>query len=89
MSRRSISGFILYVLGAPVSWWSKSQKSVSLSRSEVEYVVLSEVVKEVIFMIQLLGSMKIVVKYPVMVRVGNVCAILWLVILLSHAIRSM
>ena len=31
MSRRSISGFIIYVLGVPVSWRSKSQKSVSLS----------------------------------------------------------
>ena len=75
VSRRSISGLILYVLGVPVSWQFKSQKSVSLSSSEAEYVALSEVVKEVMFVIQLLGSMKIVVKYPVMVRVDNAGAI--------------
>ena len=33
-------------------------------------------VKEVMFMVQLLESMQIVVKYPVMVRVDNVGAIL-------------
>ena len=54
VSRQSISGFILYVLGVPVSWQSKSQKSVSLSSSVVEYIALSEAVKEVIFVIQLL-----------------------------------
>ena len=75
LSRRSISGFILYVLGEPVSWQSKSQKSVSLSSSETEYVALSKPVKEVMFMIQLLKSMKIAVKYQVTVRVENVVAI--------------
>ena len=33
VSRQSISGFILYVLGALVSWQSKSQKSVTFSSS--------------------------------------------------------
>ena len=34
----------------------------------MEYIALSEAVKEVMLVIQLLGSMKILVKYPVMVR---------------------
>ena len=38
-------------------------------------IALSEAVKEVMFVIQLLGSMKILVKYHVMVRVDNVGAI--------------
>ena len=75
MSRQSISGFILYILGVPVSWQSKSQKRFSLSSSEVEYIALSEAVKEVMFIVQLLGNMKIAVKYPVMVRNDNVGAI--------------
>ena len=58
VSRRSISGFILYLLGSLVSWQSKSQKYVSLSSSETEYVALSDAMKEVMFVIQLLGSMK-------------------------------
>ena len=75
VSRRSISGFILYVLGVPVSWQSKLQKCVSLSSSEAEYIALSEAVEEVMFVVQLLRSMKILVKYPVMVREDNVGAI--------------
>ena len=47
----------------------------SLSSSEVEYRALSEAVKEVMFVIKLLGSMKISVQYPVMVRVDDVGAI--------------
>ena len=72
VSRWSISGFILYVLGILVSWQSKSQKIDSLSSSEIEYIALSKAVKEVMFMIQLPASMKISFKYPVMVRVNNV-----------------
>ena len=49
-------------------------KRVFLSSSEVEYIILSEA-KEVMFVIQHLGSMKIAVKYPVTVRVENVGAI--------------
>ena len=75
VSQQSISSFIFYVLCVLVSWWSKWQKSVSLSSSEVEYIALSETVKEVMFVIQLLGSMKILVKYPVTDRVGNKGAI--------------
>ena len=63
------------MLGVPVSWRSKSQKSVSLSSSEAEYIALSEASKEVMFVAQLLESMQITVKYPVMVRVNNVGAI--------------
>ena len=74
VSRQSISGFILYVLSVPVSWQSKSQKSVSLSSSEAEYIALSEAVKEVMFMVQLSGSMKIAT-YRVIVRVDNIGAI--------------
>ena len=44
VSRRSISGFVLYVLCIPVSWQSKAQKSVTLLRLEAELVALSEAV---------------------------------------------
>ena len=46
----------------------------SLSSSEAEYVALSEDVKEVVFVIQLLGSMIISVKYPLLVRVDSIGA---------------
>ena len=60
------------MLGILVSWQSKSEKSLSLSSSEAEYVALFETVMEVLFAIKLLRCMKISVKYLVMVKVDNV-----------------
>ena len=72
---RSLSGFILHHLGVTVSWQLNTQPSVMLLSLEAEWVASMEAVKEVLFLIQLLGSMKISVKLPVMVRVDNVGAI--------------
>ena len=74
-TRRSVSAFILYVCSVPISWRSKAQQSVTLSNSEAKWVALSELVKEVIFVSQLLTSMKIHVQHPIIVRVDNVGAI--------------
>ena len=41
----------------------------------MEYIALSEAVKEVMFVVQLLGSKAVRVKYSVMTRVDNVGAI--------------
>ena len=71
MSRRNISGFILFVLVVPVSLQSKSQKSVLLSGSEAEYIALSKAVKEGMFFLHLLRSTKISIKLQVMVRVDK------------------
>ena len=35
--RRSTSGYVFFVAGGPVSWQSKTQKSVALSTAEAEY----------------------------------------------------
>ena len=44
--RKSTSGYVFMLLGAPVSWGSKKQPSVSLSTSEEEYIVLSLAIQE-------------------------------------------
>ena len=44
-SRISVSGYILFLLGVPICWRSKGQKSVTLSSSEAEFVALSEAAK--------------------------------------------
>ena len=74
-SRISITGYILYVLGVPVSWKSKSQRSVTLSSSEAEYVALSEAAKEIKFIAQIIEALGIKVKLPIIVQVNNVGAI--------------
>ena len=52
-------------------------KSVVLSTTEAEYMVLSEVVKELKFIVQLLQTMNIEVELPITAQLDNVGAI-WL-----------
>ncbi|KAG4035221.1 hypothetical protein PC123_g28655 [Phytophthora cactorum] len=44
--RKSTSGYTFMLMGAPVSWGSKKQSSVSLSTSEGEYIALSLAIQE-------------------------------------------
>ena len=52
-------------------------KSVVLSTTEAEYMALSEVLKELKFIVQLLQTMNVEVQLPITVHVDNVGAI-WL-----------
>jgi hypothetical protein len=45
-----VTGFIIYLQGAPVCWRSMAQKGVTLSSSEAEYVAISDAVKEIKFL---------------------------------------
>ena len=74
-TRRSVTGFIIYLLGVPVSWKSKGQRGVTLSTTEAEYVALSEAVREIKFITQVLESMNLQVGYPITVHVDNIGAI--------------
>ena len=53
-TRYSVYGYIIYFCGIPVAWKSKSMKSVVLSTTEAEYVAVSEVVKEIKVLYQML-----------------------------------
>ena len=76
-TRISVYGFIVFFFGVPIAWKSKSMKSVILSTTEAEHVAVSEVVKEIKFLYQLLMSMGVKVPLPIKVKVDNVGAI-WL-----------
>ena len=76
-TRISIYGYIIYFCGIPIDWRSKGVKSVVLSTTEAEYMALSEVVKELKFIVKLLQTMNIEVESPITVYVDNVGAI-WL-----------
>ena len=76
-TRISVLGYIIYFCGIPIAWRSKGMKSVVLSTTEAEYMALSEVVKKLKFIVQLLQTMNIEVKLPITVYVDNVGAI-WL-----------
>ena len=51
--RISVFGYVIYFCGIPIAWRSKGMKSIVLSTTEAEYMALSEVVKELIFIVQL------------------------------------
>jgi len=74
-TRISVYGYILYFCGAPISWKSKSGKSVTLSSTEAEYFAMSEIAKEAIYAKQLIESMGIIIQLPIIIRVDNVGAI--------------
>ena len=65
-TRISVFGYIIYFCGIPIAWRSKGMKSVVLSTTEAEYMALSEVVKELKFIVQLLQTMNIEVELPIM-----------------------
>ena len=48
--RRSVSGGVVLCGGAAVSWFSRTQKCVTLSTTEAEYVAMGDAVEEAIFM---------------------------------------
>jgi hypothetical protein len=74
-SRKSVSGYILFLCNVPVCWRSKSQAAISLSSSEAEMYALTEAVKEIPFIIQVLLFMNVKIKLPVEVKVDNMGAI--------------
>ena len=61
--------------GALISWKSKSGKSVTLSLTEAEYFACSEAAKEVMFIKNVLETMGIEVKLPMIIKVDNTGAI--------------
>ena len=50
--RRSISGGLIMCGGASVCWFSRTQKCVTLSTSEAEYVALGDAVKELVIVFE-------------------------------------
>jgi hypothetical protein len=74
-NRKSITGYIIYLYGSPIAWKSRGQKSVTLSSTEAEYVALSEVATEIIFVRDIIVFMGIPVELPIVVHVDNVGAI--------------
>ena len=46
--RRSVAGDVVMCAGGPVSWHSKTQKDVTLSTTQAEYVAMSDMGKEVL-----------------------------------------
>jgi len=49
-SRKSTSGYLITFVGEVVAWQSRLQKCVALSTTEVEFIVITEACKELLWM---------------------------------------
>jgi hypothetical protein len=64
IQRRSTSGSVVFVYGNPVTWKSATQKCVSLSAVEAEFIAATEATREVLFLKQLLRSIGVATSTP-------------------------
>ncbi|SOV04448.1 uncharacterized protein UDID_17091 [Ustilago sp. UG-2017a] len=64
IQRRSTLGSVALVYGNPVAWKSATQKCVSLSAVEAEFIAATEATREVLFLKQLLRSIGIATGTP-------------------------
>ncbi|KAJ1581364.1 hypothetical protein NDA11_001793 [Ustilago hordei] len=64
IQRRSTSGSVALVYGNPVAWKSATQKCMSLSAVEAEFIAATEATREVLFLKQLLRSIGIATGTP-------------------------
>ena len=55
---KSRSGWIIFYAGCPVSWASKLQSQVALSTTEAEYIAMSQALRDVIPVMNLIQEMR-------------------------------
>lgn len=73
--RKSTSGYLFMMSGAPISWKTKKQTCVALSTAEAEYIALSAATQEVTWLRQLLNDMLIQQAKPTTLYEDNQSAI--------------
>jgi hypothetical protein len=61
-TRRSVTGYVFFIAGGPVSWKSKQQTTVALSSAEAEYMALCDAAKEAVHLRWLLQDIDPVFK---------------------------
>jgi hypothetical protein len=64
--RKSIYGYIIHLNGCPISWISKKQTFVAQSTCESEYVGMSEGIREIRWITQLLQELHIASNTPIL-----------------------
>lgn len=77
--RKSTTGYIFLLCGAPVSWASKKQATIALSSTEAEYLAATQASKEAIWLRHLLHDLGFPQLQPTIIYEDNQSAIM-----LSH-----
>ena len=76
-TRRSITGYIFFISGGPVSWQSRMQTSVALSSMEAEYMAASAATQEALWQARLLLQLGMRVDLPITLYEDNKSAIMF------------
>ncbi|KAF5812650.1 putative RNA-directed DNA polymerase [Helianthus annuus] len=74
MTRRSRTGYVVFLGGAPISWKTKKQSVVSRSSAEAEYRAMATTVSELIWLRWLLGELGVPQSSPTMMFCDNQAA---------------
>lgn len=72
---KSTTGYVIFLNGNPVSWKSQKQSITSKSAGESEYVAMSAVVSEIIFLLNLASEFGLNIPTPVTILEDNTTAI--------------
>ena len=72
---RSTYGYLVFLCSNLISWCSKTTPSVKLSSTDAEYYALAEVTKEIMYLKQLLETLGLTVKTPILIYEDNQQAI--------------
>jgi hypothetical protein len=75
LDRKSTTGYCTYLNNNLITWSSKKQQTVALSSCESEYMAITEVAKEIMWMRILLTELDIQIATPTVIYVDNQSAI--------------
>ena len=75
IERKSVTGYVFLLNGAPISWCSQKQQIVALSSTEAEYVALTATAKEAVWLQKLTSELGHEVQRPLPLFVDNQSAI--------------
>jgi len=73
-SRRSTSGYLVYLGTNLVSWWSKKQPAIARSSAESEYRSLSHASAETTWLAYLLYELGACIQFPILLHCDNLSA---------------
>ena len=70
-SRRSVTGYVFYLAGGPVSWASRKQPSVTLSTTEAEFMAACAATQESLWLKMILEELQQEVPRPMILYEDN------------------
>ena len=73
--RKSTTGYCTFMNGNLISWQTKKQTTVALSTAEAEYMAISDLAKEIMWMRMILTELQLSIETPTIIYVDNQPAI--------------